>query len=138
MGEYSSDNGLTFHTLFTVNGNQISENQFTTERSFDPTVTDNFRLRILRLSQREHPNSAQLSEVEVFGEYVGEKAVHEKKSEPAATPAEPLLRPIAVDGLAITSKAEDIEFRSRWLRLVVSRKSPRIKAICWDSLVQEK
>ena len=138
VGECSSDRGLTFHALFTVSGNQMSENQFTIERSFAPTVTDNFRLRILRSSQREHPNSAQLSEVEVFGEFVGEKVVHEKQSESAVTPAEPMLRPIAVDGLVITSNAEDIEFRSRWLRLVVSRKSPRITAICWDSLAQEK
>ena len=72
--------------------------------------------------------------MEVFGEFVGEKVVHEKQSESAVTPAEPMLRPIAVDGLVITSNAEDIEFRSRWLRLVVSRKSPRITAICWDSL----
>ena len=134
MGEYSSDGGRTFQTLFTVSGNLISEIQFATEHSFVPTVTDNFRLRILRSSHKEHPNSAQLSEVEVFGEIVGEKAIREKNLEPTATPAEPLLRPSAVDGLAITSTTEDIEFRSRWLRLAVSKSSPRITAICWDSL----
>src|SRR3954453_22948821 len=107
VGEYSSDSGRTFHTLFTVNDNQLSENQFTIERSFDPLVTDNFRLRILRSSHLEHPNSAQISEVEVFGELVGEKANRQKKSEPAAAPAEPLLRPIAVNGLAITSNTEN-------------------------------
>ena len=32
------------------------------------------------------------------------------------------------------SHGEDVEFRSRWLRLACSRTEPRITALCWDSL----
>jgi hypothetical protein len=133
VGEYTSDAGITFRTLFTVSDNQMSEDQFTIERSFPPVVTDNFRVRILRSSQRERPNSAQLSEVEVSGEPVEEKVVRERKSPPIIA-TDPMLLPSAFDGLKITSTAKDIQFRSRWLRLVVSKQPPRISAICWDSL----
>jgi hypothetical protein len=138
VGESSSDGGFTFRTLFTVTNNQMSEDQFTLERSFTPTVTDNFRLRILRSSYRGQPNYAQLSEVEVFGEFAEEKPAPRDKPTSEGPVAQEGLRPSATDGVAITRRGEEIEFRSKWLRLALSRTAPRITALCWDSLGEGK
>jgi hypothetical protein len=138
MGEFSSDGGFTFHPLFSVSTNQMSKERFAVERSFPPTVTDNFRLRILRSSHRENPNSAQLSEAEVFGEFTGEQVARQGKEASAARLAKPVLRPEAVVGLETIQHDEEIEYRSRWLRLALSKRVPRITALCWDSLGEGK
>ena len=77
IGEYSPDGGMTFRTLFSVAGNRMDAATFTVERSFEPVVADNFRLRIDRSSYREQPYYAQLSEIEVFGEYVRRAATED-------------------------------------------------------------
>ena len=138
VGEFGSDGGFTFHTLFSVSTNQMSKEQFAVERSFSPTATDNFRLRILRSSHLEHPNSAQLSEVEVFGEFTGERVARQGKGARAARLTKPVLRPEAVAGLETIQHDDEIEYRSKWLRLVLSKRVPRITALCWDSLGEGK
>lgn len=132
-GEFCRDGGFTFQPLFVVTNQQMTAEEFTVERSFAPVVTDNFRLRILRSSQREYPNSAQLAEVEVFGEFMGERAA--EKPPPVVKLGKGVaLRPGAVRGVEIVSGKNEIEFRSKWLRLAASKTAPRIIALCWDSL----
>jgi len=138
VGEYSPDGGVTFRQLFAIKDNQMGPDEFSIERSFSPVTTDNVRIRILRSSYTSYtrPNFAQLSEVEVFGEYVEPKAVT------TATPEAPkwssILKPTDAPGLTVTSRAGEIEFRSNWLRVVFSRTEPRITALCWDSLGEGK
>lgn len=136
VGEYSPDGGFTFHTLFTATGNRMTPDQFTVERSFGPVTTDNFRLRILRSSNAEQPNYTQISEIEVFGDFT--------EPEPAA-PVTPelhkwsaVLKPTKVSGLKVTPRADEIEFRSNWLRIAFSLTQPRITTLCWDSLGKGK
>src|SRR5205085_7946350 len=69
LGEFSSDGGVNFSTLFTSTNNQMPES-FAIEKSFNPVATDNFRIRILQSS--DALDEAQLSEVEVFGKFVDE------------------------------------------------------------------
>ena len=133
VGESSGDGGFTFHTLFTLTNLQMAPHEFTVRAGFAPVMADNFRLRILRSSHREYPNSAQLSEVEVFGTFASGAA--KKPGRPSLQqPTAPLLKPGTADGMETVSRGEDVEFRSPWLRLACSRTEPRITALCWDSL----
>lgn len=138
VGEWSPDGGSSFHELFTVTNLVMSPQQYTIERAFQPVVTDNFRLRILRSSYSDQPNYAQLSEVEVFGDFVEDQAKAGAEEPPEVPLSKPVLRPTAADGLQIGKAGEEIEFKSEWLRLCVSRKAPRITAFCWDSLGEGK
>lgn len=137
VGEWSPDGGLTFQTLFTVTDSQMDADTFAVEQSFAPVVTDNFRLRITRSSNAQHPEYAQMSELEVHGEFVDGPSVLAEAAE-AEPPIKPVLMPTREKNLTVTERGDEIEFRSRWLRLAVSRKSPRITALCWDSLGEGK
>ncbi|HPO12389.1 MAG TPA: discoidin domain-containing protein [Candidatus Hydrogenedentes bacterium] len=132
-GEYSPDDGETLQPLFQVSGHQMDERTFTIEKSFEPVVTDNFRVRIDRSSYKEFPNSAQLSEVEVFGEFVEGGPAPAPDSSAASLPP-PVLEPTQEKDLVVTRRDTEIEFRSPWLRLAASLERPRITALCWDSL----
>jgi hypothetical protein len=132
VGEYSLDRGVTFCTLFTATNDKALERGFAIEKSFAPAVMDNFRLRILQSSGET--NEAQLSEVEVFGKF-SDKG---KGSDGLATNPMPSLSPSTAEGLEMTEQNGEIEFRSHWLRLALSKTEPRINALCWDSLGEGK
>lgn len=138
VGEYSPDNGRSFRTLFGVTGNIMGPDEFAVERSFTPVVADSLRLRITRSSFELHPDYAQLSEVEVFGDFMEKSAEPvEPRADGTALP-EPRLRPAGARGVEIRESEAEVEFRSKWLRLVFSRAHPWITAICWDSLGEGK
>lgn len=136
VGEYSPDGGFTFRRLFEIKGNKMNPEDFAIEKSFAPLTTDNFRVRILKSSYAEHPNFCQLSEVEVFGEYVASEARTATKFDVPKWPDR--LLPSSAPGVIVTSRAGEVEFRSDWLRIVLSRTEPRILALCWDSLGKGK
>ena len=50
----------------------------------------------------------------------------------------PELAPTRAKGLTVSDRGDEVEFRSKWLRLVVSRQSGRITELCWDSLGEGK
>ena len=130
VGEYTTDGGFTFQELFSTTGGGKSTFEFA------PVMTDNFRLRITRSSNVQNPNYTQVSEIEVFGEYV----VQERPpiaAQPLKLPG-PKLKSTKPTGVRITQSADEVEFRSNWLRLSFSRKAPQITAICWDSLGKGK
>ncbi len=133
VGEFSRDGGFTFQTLFTLTNLLMAPDEFTVRARFTPVVTDNFRLRILRSSHREYPNSAQLSEVEVFGSFTGEP-MKQVAARSVKQHTAPLLLPETTTGLETAQRGDEIEFRSPWLRMAFSRTAPRITALCWDSL----
>jgi hypothetical protein len=135
IGEFSPDGGLNFSTLFFVTNVESSQKSLTIEKSFSPIVTDNFRIRILQSSGTA--NQAQLSEVEVFGKFAKEPTRVAARSI-ANAQATPALKPSAIEGLEIAERNGEIEFRSRWLRIALSKSEPRINAICWDSLGEGK
>lgn len=137
VGETSDDGGFSFRPLFTVTNCQMAEHEFTLRRTFPPTVTDNFRLRILRSSHREHSDYTQLSEVEIFGEFV-ESQAGPSSAQVARRRPRTLLRPTSVDGLEIRRAGDAIEFRSPWLRMAFANNVPQITALCWDSLGEGK
>ena len=132
-GEYSPDGGMTFKTLFEVKNNKMDAKVFAVERSFDPVVTDNFRLRIIRSSYREFPNQGQVSEIEVFGDFVEAKP-RAATAVVAGELPQKVLKPTEPKGLQINKSDQQIEFRSKWLRLAVDRNRPRITVFSWDSL----
>ena len=136
VGEYSPDGGLTFRTLFTGKGNVMAAADFAIERYFSPVTTDNFRLRILRSSNAKQPNYAQISEVEVFGDYAGPKPAPQVTASLPTNSA--MLKPTKAPGLIVSSRGDEIEFRSEWLRIAFSRIEPRMTALCWDSLGKGK
>jgi hypothetical protein len=135
VGEFSPDGGVTFSPLFTITNNQFSPKSFIIEKSFNPTITDNFRIRILQGSASV--NEAQLSEVEVFGKFTAEPTRVAARSVDSNEPT-PALKPSSAEGMEIAERSGELEFRSRWLRLALSKTEPRINAICWDSLGEGK
>ena len=100
VGECSMDGGLTFETLFTVTDNRMDAETSTVEQSFAPVVTDNFRLRIERSSNMQHPEYAQISELEVHGEFVGEGAMPAETAE-VESPMKPVLMPTREENVRI-------------------------------------
>jgi len=135
IGEFSPDGGVNFSTLFAVTNTESLQKSFALEKSFNPIVTDNFRIRILQSSGSV--NEAQLSEVEVFGKFAEEPTRVAARSSTAFEPT-PALKASPTDGLQIMERNGEIEFRSRWLRLAFSKTEPRITAICWDGLGEGK
>jgi hypothetical protein len=133
IGEFSPDGGVTFSNLFTITNSQPSEKSFAIEKSFNPIVTDNFRLRILQSSGNIH--EAQLSEVQIFGSFTAESKI---AGSDITNESAPSLTPTTTEGLEIAEHACDIEFRSKWLRLALSKTEPRITALCWDGLGEGK
>jgi hypothetical protein len=133
VGEFSLDGGVNFSTLFTITNNEFSQKSFKIEKSFSPVVTDNFRLRILRSSA--NLNEAQLSEVQVFGRFTEEPKIADSD---VTNESPPSLTPTPADRLEIAERAGEIEFRSQWLRLALSKTEPRITALCWDGLGEGK
>ena len=136
VGEYSPDGGFTFRKLFTISNNRMTDPGFTIEREFSAVTTDNFRLRILRSSHAQYPNNCQLSEIEVFGDYAEPRPVEALATVPHAWPA--ILEPLAMHGMTITERPGEVEYRSDWLRVVLSRTEPHMIALCWDSLGKGK
>ncbi len=134
-GEYSPDGGLTLSTLFEIKDNRMDEETFAVEYSFEPTVTDNFRLRIDRSSDEAHPNETEISELEVFGSFVDEE-VEGRSAVTAGSLADKVLQPTEQSErfFRIRHTKEVIEFSSVWLRLMVARERPEITFLCWDSL----
>lgn len=140
VGEYSPDGGTSFQQVFEIRGNEMDDSVYSVERSFSRVLTDNFRLRILRSSHTPFPNSAQLSEMEVFGEFVGASVASPSANQSLDLPA-PFLAPTERDvplGLAIKVSEHDVEYRSPSLRVVVGRKRPEITALSWDSLAEHR
>jgi hypothetical protein len=135
IGEFSPDGGVSFSTLFAVTNGELSQKNFAIEKSFDPVVTDNFRIRILQSSGSV--NEAQVSEAEVFGKFAREPTRVVARSSTSNEPT-PALKPSATEGLEVVERNGEIQFRSRWLRLALSKTEPRINAICWDSLGEGK
>jgi len=133
VGECSLDDGLTFKTLFEVKNNKMDAGLFIVERSFEPVVTDNFRLRIERSSMQDHPKWAQLSEVEVFGRFVDAPARPKPPAAARQLPG-PVLAPTQAPGMQIRERDREIEFRSDWLRLAVACKRPQVTLLSWDSV----
>jgi len=136
VGEYSEDGGATFKTLFEVKDNKMDAQTFAVERSFDPVVTDNFRLRIDRSSTQAEPNAAQVSEVEVFGNFTAKPTPVKPLSatEPLSDLGATSLAPTQAPGLEIREEDDQIEFRSAWLRLAVARNRPQVTVLSWDSI----
>jgi hypothetical protein len=152
VGEYSTDGGFTFRQLFAVKGNKMTTDEFTIERSFSPITTDNFRLRILRSSNTQNPNYTQISEIEVFGDFVEPTPNAPSPIPPGILPEGPVAHPQSrmphewgrllqrtQSRLPTISEHLDrIEFRSNWLRVVLSSPEPCITELCWDSLGKGK
>ena len=137
VGEYSPDGGVTFITLFAVINNQMNATNFVIEQVFKPKAIDNFRLRILKSSYGKESDHAQLSELEVLGEFIGPMSPI-SPAQPADHFKPPALASSSLEGLQITRTSDQIEFRSKWLRIAFSTNSPRVTALCWDSLGEGK
>ena len=127
-GEYSPDGGRTFRTLFKVTGNHMESGKTTVERLFTPVVADNFRLRIDRSADLELIYWSQVCNLQVFGEFL-------PGSKPQVGGAPPAPRLLASpSGPEMTARGNAVEFRSKWLRVVLSTTEPRILAMSWDGL----
>jgi hypothetical protein len=134
-GEYSPDGGLTLKPLFELVDNRMDEATFAVACSFEPVVTDNFRLRIERSSDKDHPNETEISEIEVFGNFVEEEAPRQPAENTSALP-EKVLDPTKQSARFFRTRhtKELIELSSAWVRLAVARERPEITFLCWDSL----
>lgn len=137
-GQYSTDGGLTFQEIFKVTDNKMDSDTLMLECSFDNIVTDNFRLWIDKSSSQRFPAETELTEIEVFGQFVdGETGDVETATAQTPEPSfEPTLAPTSEQYLQIEIEPDKphIEFHSPWLRLAVDRDQPRIAEICWDGL----
>ncbi|MFH1920405.1 MAG: hypothetical protein ABIP48_11035 [Planctomycetota bacterium] len=133
IGQCSSNGGDSFENLFEVTDHKMDAETFQTTWSFDPVVAQDFRLWIAKSALQDLPNAAQVSEVEVFGEFVEAKPKEVRAAAAAELPSD-VLKPTQPEGLQIKQNDEEIEFRSPWLRLTVDRNRPQITFLSWDSL----
>lgn len=133
-GEYSSDGGRTYKSLFAVKDQKPDPQTLAMGYRFDPVVTDNFRL-VIEKSVGTSPaeDNTQLSEIEVYGQDAGNAAPQDR---PAAADKLPgnRLTPQTQEGVTIEERSNEIEFRSPWQRLVFAKNAPRITTLCWDSM----
>jgi len=135
VGEYVAPGEKRTITLFTVEGLRLKDNENTHERTFEPIVTNNFRLRVNRSSYEEHPNYAQISEIEVFGDFV--ESAGEERTGYFSIPKRQL-SPTDEKVLTMQATEEIVEYESSWLRIAFSRKRPQITEFCWDNLGEGK
>lgn len=133
-GEYSPDNGKTFKTLFAVKDQKPDSKTLVMKTRFAPVVADNFRLVIERsVASSPAQFNTQLSEIEVYGADAGGAATVDAQTKSDKLTAA-LLRPDAASKVIVEERAEEIEFRSPWQRVVFARKEPRVVSLCWDNL----
>lgn len=135
VGEYKVSGEASMRELFRAHDLKSEPEQYAYEFSFEPVLTNNFRLRIDRSSYNAYPNSAQLSEIEVFGSFQ-----EDDKAQPEGKPSEliPRLAPTGANQLKISKNDSDMDFRSDWIHLTMSLHEARIGYLCWDSLGRGK
>ena len=135
-GQYSPDNGVTVRDLFVVRDQKPDSKTMAMEFKFEPVLADNFRLFIDRSATTTHSNFTQLSEIEVYGE--GDAIRPQVKSTPGLRDAKPVLIPAVDDQVRIEERADEIEVRSPWQKLIFARGQPQITYLGWDSEGQGK
>ncbi len=139
VGQFSPDGGQTVRNLFSVTGGRMNADTLVIEQSFSPVVTDNFRLYIEKSADGTHPDETELSEIEVFGEFVA-AATQPSPTVKAQQPPQAILKPTTQPFRFFRTRRteREIEFSSRWLRVVMAADRPQIIALCWDSLGEGK
>ncbi len=139
VGQYSPNGGLEVRNLFKATGSRMNADTLTTEQSFPPVVTDNFRLFIGKSADVKHSDETELSEIEVFGHFVS-AATQPSPATKAQQPLKAILQPTTQPFRFFRTRRteREIEFSSRWLRVVMAADRPQIVALCWDSLGEGK
>ena len=133
-GEFSPDGGRTYQTLFSVKDQKPASRTMRMSYRFAPVTTDNFRLVIEKsVAYSPSEENTQLSEIEVYGQDAGEEKPYRPTTESDHLPGK-LLNPRRERGVLVEERAEEVEFRSGWQRIVFARNEPRITALCWDSM----
>ncbi|MCX6877469.1 MAG: hypothetical protein NTW21_27220 [Verrucomicrobia bacterium] len=135
-GQYSPDNGISLKDLFVVKDQKPDAMTMVMEFKFAPVAADNFRLFIERSATTSHSNFTQLSEIEVYGE--GDAIRPQIESAPGLRDVQPLLIAKSDNQVQIEERADEIEIRSPWQKLVFSRAQPQITCLAWDSEGQGK
>ena len=131
-GQYSPDNGVTVKDLFVVKDQKPDAKTMAMEFKFEPVSVDNFRLFIERSTPTaSSSNFTQLSEIEVYGE--GDEIRHLTKSAPGLRDTKPILVSKTDSQVQIEERADEIEIRSPWQKLIFARGQPQITYLSWDS-----
>ena len=133
-GEYSLDSGRTYKTLFAVKNQKPGQRTLAMGYRFDPVVTDNFRL-VIEKSAATSPaeDNTQLSEIEVYGQDATAETPKATLTQSAQLPSR-ALTPKGETGVIIEDRANEVEFRTPWQRVVLAKNAPRITSLCWDSM----
>jgi len=136
VGEYTTDGGATFTTLFTWSKPQLESADRSIHVQFPAVETDNVRIRVNKAAIPEEScfNLAQLSEIEVYGEEVagngslvpegevaGGAVVSELKADPGFKPQ-------------IRYNDETVTVSTPWYQVVLDRKHPQVNQLQLDSL----
>lgn len=134
VGEYSSDGGVTFKTLFEIKGAKPVRDSLKAE--FPAVVTDNVRVRINRVEKPASSGfeTAQLYEVEIYGDNAPGRGLLALVD--AASPQKPAseLKPVGDFKPKIKEDPTQTEFSTPWYQVTLDRLRPRIARLSLDSI----
>ncbi len=131
-GQCTVDQGHGLKTLFSCKGVHLDATHISTTIEFPPIETDCFRLQITRSSNPDFPQYAQLSELQVFGAWVGDAPM------PSPQPAPKRIRGAMSDGpmpagLRVETSSEAITYTSNNMKISFPLDRPGISYLALDS-----
>ena len=135
-GEYSEDGGATFKTLFEIKDAKPNPKDSALRAEFPAVATDNVRIRITRA---EKPSSsafatAQLFEVEVYGDDAPGSGSLAKAGAPSASKGTSELKPEGDFKPQVKELNNQVELSTPWYQVALERSRPRIARLSLDSL----
>jgi hypothetical protein len=134
VGEYSDDGGVTFKTLFEIKEAKPVNDSI--KADFPAVVTDNVRVRITRVEKPASAgfDTAQLYEVEVFGDNAPGSGSLALVDVASAQKTVSELKPDVTFKPKIKETPTQTEFSTPWYQVTLDRLRPRIAGLSLDSL----
>ena len=124
-GQCTVAGGRSLQTLFRRENAPLDAAHPSLTVAFAPVVTDNFRLLITRSSNKDYPNYTQLSEIQVFGAWAGQRIAATKPT-PDRRRGEMLDGPLP-EGLKVESAENEVAMVSPWLKVSFDLSRPSIR-----------
>jgi hypothetical protein len=125
VGQSTLDRGCSLQMLFRRENAQLDAVHPSVTVEFAPVVTDNFRLLITRSSNKDFPSYTQLSEIQVFGTWAGQRIAASKPT-PDRRRGEMLDGPLP-EGLKIEAAEREIAMVLPWLKVSFDLRRPSIR-----------
>lgn len=130
-GQSLPNGGRSLQTLFRREKARLDAANPSVTVEFPPVVTDNFRLLITRSSNAEFPDYTQLSEIQVFGQWMGERPPARARPAPQRRRGEIKDGPLP-KGLKVEATENQLAFVSPWLKIIFDLNRPSVRRFSLD------